>query len=70
MFSTRDPSRKIVYSVNPADLNGTEIRYVQQIAAASFGTVVPAKSCPSTRRLPSSQAPGCCPGASRMSAFA
>ncbi|MEU0677199.1 serine hydrolase domain-containing protein [Streptomyces sp. NPDC006172] len=44
VFSTRDLSRKIVYSLNPTNLNGTEFRYVQQIAAASFGTVVPAKS--------------------------
>ncbi|MEH0544233.1 serine hydrolase [Streptomyces sp. B21-105] len=42
VFSTRDLSRKIVYSVNPTGVNGAEIRYVQQIAAASFGTVVPA----------------------------
>ncbi|MEU5090565.1 serine hydrolase domain-containing protein [Streptomyces sp. NPDC021356] len=42
VFSTRDLSRKIVYSLNPTNLNGTEIRYVQQIAAASFGSVVPA----------------------------
>ncbi|GAX56393.1 serine hydrolase domain-containing protein [Streptomyces olivochromogenes] len=41
-FATRDLSRKVVYSVNPTNLNGTEMRYVQQIAAASFGTVVPA----------------------------
>jgi D-alanyl-D-alanine carboxypeptidase len=41
VFATRDLSRKIVYSVNPTNLNGTEMRYVQQIAAASFGTVVP-----------------------------
>ncbi|WP_254075956.1 serine hydrolase [Streptomyces sp. P3] len=44
VFSTRDLSRKIVYSVNPTNVNGSEIRYVQQIAAASFGTVVPATS--------------------------
>ncbi|MDX3247383.1 serine hydrolase domain-containing protein [Streptomyces sp. ME18-1-4] len=44
VFATRDLSRKIVYSVNPTNLNGTEIRYVLQIAAASFGTVIPAKS--------------------------
>ncbi|MFE0384320.1 serine hydrolase domain-containing protein [Streptomyces bungoensis] len=44
VFSTRDLSRTIVYSVNPTNLNGTEIRYIQQIAAASFGTVVPAVS--------------------------
>lgn len=42
VFATRDLSRKIVYSLNPTNLDGTEIRYVQQIAAASFGTVVPA----------------------------
>ncbi|MGW1500495.1 serine hydrolase domain-containing protein [Streptomyces mirabilis] len=42
VFATRDLSRKIVYSVNPTNLDGTEMRYVQQIAAASFGTVVPA----------------------------
>ncbi|MFB7599673.1 serine hydrolase domain-containing protein [Streptomyces sp. NPDC056160] len=42
VFSTRDLSRKIVYSLDPTNLNGTEIRYVQQIAAASFGSVVPA----------------------------
>ncbi|QIY77112.2 serine hydrolase domain-containing protein [Streptomyces sp. RLB1-33] len=42
VFATRDLSRKVVYSVNPTNLNGTEMRYVQQIAAASFGTVVPA----------------------------
>ncbi len=41
-FATRDLSRKIVYSLNPTNLNGAEIRYVQQIAAASFGTLVPA----------------------------
>ncbi|MEU2775782.1 serine hydrolase domain-containing protein [Streptomyces sp. NPDC007162] len=41
-FATRDLSRKIVYSLNPRNLDGTEIRYVQRIAAASFGTVVPA----------------------------
>ncbi|MFY7631930.1 hypothetical protein [Streptomyces soliscabiei] len=44
VLATRDLSRKIVYSVNPTNLNGTEIRYVLQIAAASFGTVIPAKS--------------------------
>lgn len=44
VFSTRDLSRKIVYSLNPTNLNGTEIRYVQQIAAASFGAVIPTKS--------------------------
>ncbi|MGR6974902.1 serine hydrolase domain-containing protein [Streptomyces cynarae] len=43
-FATRDLSRKIVYSVNPTNLNGTEMRYIQQIAAASFGTLVPARS--------------------------
>ncbi|MEU3860089.1 serine hydrolase domain-containing protein [Streptomyces sp. NPDC028722] len=42
VFATRDLSRKVVYSVNPTNLNGTEMRYIQQIAAASFGTVVPA----------------------------
>lgn len=41
VFATRDLSRKAVYSVNPTNLDGTEMRYVQQIAAASFGTVVP-----------------------------
>ncbi|MEU3515170.1 serine hydrolase domain-containing protein [Streptomyces sp. NPDC006654] len=41
-FATRDLSRKIIYSLNPRKLDGTEIRYVQRIAAASFGTVVPA----------------------------
>lgn len=41
VFVTRDLSRKIVYSVDPTNLNGTEMRYIQQIAAASFGTVVP-----------------------------
>ncbi|GAA4297131.1 serine hydrolase domain-containing protein [Streptomyces venetus] len=44
VFSTRDLSRKIVYSLNPTNCNGNESRYVQQIAAASFGPVVPAKS--------------------------
>ncbi|MGW4562648.1 serine hydrolase domain-containing protein [Streptomyces sp. NPDC004561] len=44
VFSTRDLSRKIVYSVNPTNLNGTEMRYIQQMAAASFGAVVPAKN--------------------------
>ncbi|SFG36471.1 serine hydrolase domain-containing protein [Streptomyces mirabilis] len=42
VFATRDLSRKVVYSVDPTNLDGTEIRYVQQIAAASFGPVVPA----------------------------
>ncbi|MFJ7146860.1 serine hydrolase domain-containing protein [Streptomyces sp. NPDC100445] len=42
VFATRDLSRKVVYSVNPTNLNGTEMRYIQQIAAASFGTLVPA----------------------------
>ncbi|MDQ0830839.1 D-alanyl-D-alanine carboxypeptidase [Streptomyces achromogenes] len=42
VFSTRDLARKIVYSVNPTGVNGAEIRYVQRIAAASFGPVVPA----------------------------
>ncbi|MFF4396236.1 serine hydrolase domain-containing protein [Streptomyces sp. NPDC001480] len=42
VFATRDLSRKIVYSLNPTNLDGTEIRYVQRIAAASFGPVVPA----------------------------
>ncbi|MEU6218476.1 serine hydrolase domain-containing protein [Streptomyces sp. NPDC047022] len=44
VFATRDLSRTIVYSLNPTNLNGTEMRYIQQIAAASFGTVVPAKN--------------------------
>ncbi|MGW1754470.1 serine hydrolase domain-containing protein [Streptomyces mirabilis] len=44
VFATRDLSRKVVYSVNPTNLDGTEMRYVQQIAAASFGTVVPTTS--------------------------
>ncbi|MFE0332244.1 serine hydrolase domain-containing protein [Streptomyces sp. NPDC058960] len=44
VFATRDLSRKIVYSVNPTNLKGTEMRYIQQIAAASFGTLVPARS--------------------------
>ncbi|MER5539431.1 hypothetical protein [Streptomyces mirabilis] len=39
-----DLSRKIVYSLNPTNLDGTEMRYVQQIAAASFGTVVPTRN--------------------------
>ncbi|MFI9806388.1 serine hydrolase domain-containing protein [Streptomyces sp. NPDC052301] len=43
-FATRDLSRKIVYSVNPTNLEGTEMRYIQQMAAASFGTLVPAGS--------------------------
>ncbi|MFF7883570.1 serine hydrolase domain-containing protein [Streptomyces sp. NPDC020794] len=42
VFATRDLSRKVVYSVNPTNLNGTEMRYIQQMAAASFGTLVPA----------------------------
>ena len=42
VFATRDLSRKIVYSLNPNNLDGTEMRYIQQIAAASFGTIVPA----------------------------
>ncbi|WP_244184577.1 serine hydrolase domain-containing protein [Streptomyces cellostaticus] len=44
VFATRDLSRKIVYSLNPTNLNGTEMRYIQQIAAASFGRLVPAGS--------------------------
>ncbi|MEV0480264.1 serine hydrolase domain-containing protein [Streptomyces sp. NPDC050508] len=42
VFATRDLSRRIVYSLNPTNLDGTEIRYIQQIAAASFGPLVPA----------------------------
>jgi D-alanyl-D-alanine carboxypeptidase len=42
VFSTRDLSRKIVYSLNPTGFDGAEMRYIQQIAAASFGPVVPA----------------------------
>ncbi|MGD3107734.1 serine hydrolase domain-containing protein [Streptomyces sp. YGL11-2] len=44
VFATRDLSRKIVYSVNPTNLNGGEARYIQRIAAASFGTIVPTKN--------------------------
>ncbi|MGK4583033.1 serine hydrolase domain-containing protein [Kitasatospora sp. HPMI-4] len=44
VFATRDLSRKIVYSVNPTNLNGTELRYALQIAGAAFGPVVPAKN--------------------------
>ncbi|MGW1894461.1 serine hydrolase domain-containing protein [Streptomyces sp. NPDC002004] len=44
VFSTRDLSRKIVYSLNPTNLNGTEAGYIQRIAAASFGPIVPAGS--------------------------
>ncbi|MFM9594743.1 serine hydrolase domain-containing protein [Streptomyces scabiei] len=42
VFSTRDLSRKIVYSLNPTGFDGAEMRYIQQIAASSFGPVVPA----------------------------
>ncbi|SES44765.1 D-alanyl-D-alanine carboxypeptidase [Streptomyces sp. yr375] len=42
VFATRDLSRKIVYSLNPTNLNGTEMPYIQQIAAASFGPLIPA----------------------------
>ncbi|MFF7751953.1 serine hydrolase domain-containing protein [Streptomyces sp. NPDC007971] len=44
VFATRDLSRKIVYSLNPTGLEGTEMRYIQQIAGASFGPLVPAGS--------------------------
>ncbi|MFI7406175.1 serine hydrolase domain-containing protein [Streptomyces sp. NPDC049541] len=44
VFATSDLSRKIVYSLDPDNLDGTEMRYIQQIAAASFGTIVPAGS--------------------------
>ncbi|MFE9448927.1 serine hydrolase domain-containing protein [Streptomyces sp. NPDC006739] len=44
VFATRDLSRKIVYSVNPTNLDGREMRYILQIAAASFGTLVPASN--------------------------
>ncbi|WNM29029.1 serine hydrolase domain-containing protein [Streptomyces sp. Li-HN-5-11] len=44
VFATRDLSRKIVYSVNPTNLNGTEMGCIQRIAAASFGPLVPAGS--------------------------
>lgn len=39
--STRDLSRKIVYALNPTTFNGTEIRYIPQIAAAAFGPIAP-----------------------------
>ncbi|MEU3838433.1 serine hydrolase domain-containing protein [Streptomyces sp. NPDC028635] len=42
VFATKDLSRKIVYSVDPTNLNGTEMALIQRIAAASFGTLVPA----------------------------
>ncbi|GAA2265739.1 serine hydrolase domain-containing protein [Kitasatospora cystarginea] len=44
VFATRDLARKIVYSVNPTNLNGTEAPFTLKIAAASFGTLVPAKN--------------------------
>ena len=44
VFATSDLSRKIVYSLNPNNLDGTEMRDIQQIAAAAFGTIVPAGS--------------------------
>ncbi|MDH6128017.1 serine hydrolase domain-containing protein [Kitasatospora sp. GP82] len=37
VFATRDLSRRIVYSLNPTNLNGTESRYVQRIATAALG---------------------------------
>lgn len=42
VFATKDLSRKIVYSVDPTNLNGTEMRLIQRMAAVSFGPLVPA----------------------------
>ncbi|POX56333.1 peptidase [Streptomyces sp. Ru71] len=44
VFATKDLSRKIVYSVDPTNLNGAEMALIQRIAAASFGPLVPAKN--------------------------
>jgi D-alanyl-D-alanine carboxypeptidase len=44
VFATRDLARKIVYSINPTGVDGAEAPYIQKMAAASFGPVVPATS--------------------------
>ncbi|MFF9329625.1 serine hydrolase domain-containing protein [Streptomyces sp. NPDC014776] len=44
VFATKDLSRKVVYSVNPTQLKGTEMNVIQRMAAATIGPLVPASN--------------------------